>query len=57
MDLFHRYSNQTLYFYSLIQMVHIEVQKISIEFHPQGVESPHHFFYASQNASVPVSHP
>jgi hypothetical protein len=43
MNSFHRYSKQTLYFYSLIQMVYIEVQKISTEFHPQGVESPHHF--------------
>jgi hypothetical protein len=29
-DLFHRYSKQTLYFYSLIQMVYTEYQKIPL---------------------------
>jgi hypothetical protein len=53
----HSISKQTLYFYSLIQMVYIEDKKISTEFYLQGVESPHYFFYASQNASVPVSYP
>jgi hypothetical protein len=43
MESFHRYLKQTLYFYSLIQMVDIEDQKNSTEFHPQGVGSPHHF--------------
>jgi hypothetical protein len=57
MDSFHRYSKQTLYFYSPVQIVDTEDQKISTEFHPQGVKSPHHFPYASQNASAPVPHP
>jgi hypothetical protein len=57
MDSFHLYSKKTLYFYSLIQMVYIEDQKFSTEFHLQGVESPHYFSYASQNASIPVLHP
>jgi hypothetical protein len=57
MDSFHLYSKQTLYFYFLIQIVYIEDQKFFTEFHLQGVESPHYFSYASQNASVPVPHP
>jgi hypothetical protein len=43
MDSFYLYLKQTLYFYFLIQMVYIEDQKISTEFHLQGVESPHYF--------------
>jgi hypothetical protein len=43
MDSFHQYSKQILYFYSLIQMVYIEDQQISTEFHLHGVKSPHHF--------------
>jgi hypothetical protein len=35
---FHLYSKQTLYFYSLIQMIYIEDQKNFTEFHLQGVE-------------------
>jgi hypothetical protein len=31
--------------------------KIFTKFHLQGVESPHHFPYASQNTSAPVPHP
>jgi hypothetical protein len=31
--------------------------KKSTEFHPQGVESPHHFPYASQNTNAPFLHP
>jgi hypothetical protein len=57
MDSFHQYSKQILYFYSSLQIVDTEDQKISTEFHPQGVEYPHHFSYASQNASAPVPHP
>jgi hypothetical protein len=41
----------------MIQMVYIEDQKISIEFHPRGVKSRHRFSYASQNTSVLVPHP
>jgi hypothetical protein len=57
MDSFHRYSKQALYFYSLLQILHIKNQKNSTEFHLQGVKSPHHFSYASQNASALVLHP
>jgi hypothetical protein len=57
MDSFQRYSKQTLYFYSLLQILDIEDEKKSTELHPQGVKSPHHFPYASQNASALVSHP
>jgi hypothetical protein len=43
MDSFHQYSKQTLYFYSPLQILDTEDKKFSTEFHPQGVESPHHF--------------
>jgi hypothetical protein len=57
MDSFYQYLKKTLYFYSLQQILDTEDQKIFTEFHPQGVESPHHFPYTSQNASTPVKHP
>jgi hypothetical protein len=57
MDSFHWYTKQTLYFYSLLQIVDIEDKNFSTEFHLQGVESTYHFPYTSQNASALVLHP
>jgi hypothetical protein len=57
MDSFHHYSKQTLYFYSPLKILDTEDQNFSTEFHPQGIESTHHFPYASQNASARVLHP
>jgi hypothetical protein len=54
MDSFHQYSKQTLYFYSPLKNLDTKDQIFSIEFHPQGVESPHHFSYASQNVSARI---
>jgi hypothetical protein len=45
------------YISTLKAILDTEYQKFSTEFHPQGVESPHHFPYTSQNASSPVPHP
>jgi hypothetical protein len=43
MDSFHEYSKQTLYFYSPLKILDTEDEFFSNDFHPQGVESPHHF--------------
>jgi hypothetical protein len=57
MDLFLWYTKQTLSFYSLLKILDTEDQNFSTELHLQGVESPHHFPYTSQNVNARVLHP